>query len=78
MAVVGELGNLLNVGASTGKSVEYLVKISTLLHGNDSELILFVDPDEEALVIIVEDTSALWPLSVQAACLEESVSLPIE
>jgi hypothetical protein len=53
------------------------VEVSTLLHGNDSKLILFVNPDEEGLLIVVEDTSALWPFSVQVASLQESVSLSI-
>jgi hypothetical protein len=53
------------------------VEVSTLLHGNDSELIFFVNPDEEGLLIVVEDTSALWPFSVQVASFQESVSLPI-
>jgi hypothetical protein len=38
-------------------------------------LIFFVDPDEESLGIVVEDTSARWPVSVEVAGLEESVSL---
>merc|ERR1712083_1158988 len=32
-----------------GKSAEHFPYISTLLHGDDAELILLVDPDEEAL-----------------------------
>ena len=78
VSVVGELGKLLNVSGCAGKSVEHLVEVSTLLQGNDSELILFVDPDEESLVVIVEDTSAFGPFSVKTASLQESVSLPIE
>merc|ERR1719273_1983794 len=30
--------------------------ITSLLHGNDTELILLVDPDKEGLVLVVEDT----------------------
>merc|ERR1712038_107453 len=37
------------------KSLKDTLDISTLLHGDDSELILFIDPDKEGLGIIVED-----------------------
>jgi hypothetical protein len=38
-------------------------------------LILFVNPDKESLVVVVEDTSARWPVSVETASLEETVTL---
>ena len=47
MAVVGELGHLLNAGGSSAESVEHGEEVGALLHGDDSELVLFVDPDEE-------------------------------
>jgi hypothetical protein len=77
VTVVGELGNLLDVSAGAGKSVEDSVEVSTWLHRDDTELILFVNPDEEGLGIIVEDTSAFGPFTVETASLQESVSLPI-
>jgi hypothetical protein len=40
--------------------------ISSLLHGDDPELILLVDPDEEGLLGVVEDTSALGPVALHA------------
>jgi len=40
------------------------------LHGDDSELIFFVDPDEESLVVVVEDTSSLWPVSLKTSRLK--------
>ena len=67
--VVSELGDFLDVGAGTGESVEDLVEVSALLHGDDTELIFFVHPHEEGLLVIVEDTSALGPFAVQAASL---------
>jgi len=51
------------------------MNVSTILHGNDSELIFFVDPDEEGLVFVVVDTSARWPVSVEIASFKESVTL---
>ena len=77
VAVVGELGNLLDVGGSAGKSVENGVDVGTWLHRDDTELVLLVNPDEEGLVVIVEDASALGPFTVEVAGLQESVSLPI-
>lgn len=77
VTVVGELGDLLDLSGSAGKSVEDGVDVSTWLHGDDTELIFFVNPDEEGLGIVVEDTSALGPLAVEVAGLQESVSLPI-
>ena len=38
----------------------------TLLHGNDTKLILLVDPGEEGLGGIVEDASALGPVALHS------------
>jgi hypothetical protein len=54
------------------------MEVSTLLHGDDSQLIFFVNPDEERLVVIVEDSTTLWPVSVQATSFQESVTFPID
>merc|ERR1712038_797524 len=56
------------------KSLKDTLDISTLLHGDDSELILFIDPDEEGLGIIVEDTSAFGPVSLHTSNCKVSVS----
>ena len=58
MVVMGELAFGLDVGGSSAESVEDFNDTGSLLHGDDSKLILFVDPDEESLGIVVEDTSA--------------------
>jgi len=58
MVIVRELGNLLNGGGSSAKSIEDLLNASSWLHGDNSELILFVNPHKEGLSIIVEDASA--------------------
>ena len=50
--------------------------IGSVLHGDDSKLILLVNPDEESLGVVVENTSAGGPVSVGVASLEESVSFP--
>ena len=58
MGIVRELADGLDVGGSSAESVENFEDTSSWLHGDDSQLILFVDPDEESLGVVVEDTSA--------------------
>ena len=77
MAIVGELGDLLNVFACAREALEDGMEVSTWLHGNDSELIFLIDPHEESLCVIVEDTSSFGPLAVKSASLQESITLPI-
>ena len=76
MRVVSETGHGLDLGGGSGETLEDFSDVGALLHGDDTELILFVDPDEEGLGIVVEDASALWPVTVQAASLKETVSFP--
>merc|ERR1712045_577729 len=59
---------------TSGQSLKDSLDISSLLHGDNSELILFVDPDQEGLGSIVEDTSALWPVSLHTSNSQISVS----
>ena len=64
MVVVSESEIVLKVFNSSAKSVEDLDDRAVLLHGDDSKLILFVNPDHEVLVVVVKDSSAGWPVSV--------------
>ena len=77
MFVVREFGLLLNVSGSTRESLENGSDVSAWLHGDDSELIFFVDPDEESLGVIVENTSSIGPVSVQSTSFKISISLSI-
>ena len=43
----------------------------TLLHGDNTHLIFFVDPDEEVLGVIVEDTTGIWPVATATGRKEE-------
>jgi len=70
MLVVGESGLLLNFGSSSRKSLEDLTDVGALLHGDDTELVLFVDPDKECLGIVVEDSTSLGPLTLETTALE--------
>jgi len=72
--VMSEFGNLLNCLSSSAESVENCMDICSRLHRDDTKLVLFIDPNKECLGIVVEDTSAGWPVAVQSASLKESVS----
>jgi hypothetical protein len=65
MIIVSKFGFFLDCGSSNSKSGENSTNISSLLHGDDSKLILFVDPDKESLFLVVENTSTCWPVSVE-------------
>jgi len=67
----------LEMSNSSAESVENFDDTRILLHRDDSELILLVNPDKECLGVVVEDSSAGWPVSVEVASFQESVSLPI-
>jgi len=51
---------------ASGETTEDSLDIATLLHGDDAELILLVDPDKEGLGIVVVDTAALGPVALHA------------
>ena len=57
-----------------GQSFEYTLDITTLLHGDDSKLILLVDPDKECFGCVVEDTTALWPVTLHTSYLQVWIS----
>ena len=44
------------------------------MHGDDSQLVLFIDPDEESIVIIVEDAAAGGPITIQTGRFEELIA----
>merc|ERR1711937_873637 len=74
VSVVLELGDLLNLGGGDGESLEDLTDVGALLHGDDSPMILLVNPDEEGLGVVVEDTTGLWPLTLETAGFEVLVT----
>ena len=78
MVITRELGDLLDGAGSSAESVEDGLDVGTVLHRDDSKLILLVDPDDESLGVVVEDTSARRPVSVEVASLKESIALPIK
>ena len=76
VVIVSEFGDGLNVSDGAAKSVENLTDVCAGLHRDDTQLVLFVNPHKESLVVVVEDTSAVGPVTVQVAGLEETISLP--
>jgi len=67
MIIVGKLSLLFNLVSSGSKSLEDLTDVGASLHRNNSKLILFIDPDKESLVVVVEDTSSLGPVSLETS-----------
>merc|ERR1712142_1067397 len=57
-----------------GKSLKDPLDITTILHGDDSKLVLFIDPDEEGLLVIMENATALGPVTLHTSNLKVSVS----
>jgi len=74
MLIVAELRHLRNNTCCDRKSFENTKNICPLLHRNNPELILLVDPHEELFGLVVENTSTFRPVSIQSARLEESVA----
>ena len=59
---------------AAGQSLKDSLDITTLLHGDDPELILLIDPDQEGLGFVVEDAAALGPVTLHAGYLQVGVS----
>jgi len=74
MVIGSEFGLSLDLTSGTGKSLENFVDVGTLLHGDNSKSILFVNPNEEGLGIVVEDTSGFGPLTLETARFEVLVT----
>jgi hypothetical protein len=66
MLVMGELCYFLDVCTSLRETSENCTNVGALLHGNDTQLILLIDPDKERLFFVVEDASSIRPVSVEA------------
>jgi len=59
---VGSEDGLDGLGG-VGESDEDGLDVVTLLHGDDSHVILLVDPDKEVHGFVVEDTSGVGPVA---------------
>ena len=78
VVVVGETSTGLDGSGGSGETLEDGGDVGTWLHGDDTELILLVDPDKESLVVVVEDSTTVWPVAVESTSLKETISLSVE
>jgi len=78
VAVVGELCDFLDLTGSPRQALEDASNVGSLLHRNDSQLIFLIDPDQESLVVVVEDAATVGPITVKATRLQEPVALPTQ
>jgi len=47
------------------ETLEGVVNECLGVHGDDTELVLVIDPQEESLVIVVEEASTVWPVALE-------------
>jgi len=57
------LHETLDLGEATAEAAEDGAHVSSLLHGDDTDVILLVDPDQEVLAIVVPDTTSIGPVT---------------
>jgi len=59
---------------ATGQAFEHTLDVTALLHGDDTSLILLIHPDKEGLGLIVEDATALGPVTLHTSNLQVGVT----
>lgn len=59
---------------TAGKTLEDAPDVTSLLHGDDPELILLIDPDQEALLSIVVDTTTFRPVALHTCNLKIAIT----
>jgi len=68
------LDTVLDSLDATGQPLEDTLDVTTLLHGDDTSLILLIDPDQEGLSLVVEDATALGPVTLHTSNLQVGVT----
>jgi len=68
------LDRLSNSSDTTCETSEDTLDVTALLHRDDSHLILFIDPEEEGLGFIVEDTTSFRPVTLHTGNSKVAVS----
>jgi len=61
----------LDLGKTVAETLEDSPDVATLLHSNDAEMILLVDPDQEGLAVVVPDATSIGPVAGHAGAGEE-------
>ncbi len=69
-----KFGYLLYLGTGATQTLKDSTQICTVLHRNDSELVFFIDPNQESFFFVMEDASSIWPVSIESTRFQESVS----
>jgi len=64
MFIVSESSDLLDMSGSLRESSKNSSNVSSWLHRDNSQLVFFIDPNEEGLVVVMEDTSSFGPVPV--------------
>ena len=52
---------------TSGQTIKHSSDVTSALHGDDPQLVLLVDPGEECLVLVVENTTTLGPVSLHTS-----------
>jgi len=68
------LDRVLHSLDATCQPLEDTLDVAALLHGDDAELILLVDPDKEGLGSVVEDATAFGPVALHTSDLQVGVT----
>jgi len=53
----------LDLGQALAETLEDTLDVTALLHGDDTEMVLLVDPDQEGLGVVVPDATAIGPVA---------------
>jgi len=61
----------LDLGQALAETSEDTLDVATLLHRDDAEMILLVDPDQEGLGVVVPDTTGIGPVAGHTGAGEE-------
>merc|ERR1711963_659256 len=72
--VGGARVNIAEFGGDLEVLARFTLDITALLHGNDTELILLVDPDKESFVLVVENTTAFGPVTLHTCDLQVGIT----
>jgi len=68
------LDTVANSLDATSQAREDSLDVTALLHGDDASLVLLIDPDQESLGLVVEDATALGPVTLHTSDLKVGVT----
>jgi len=72
------LDGLLDGLDAAGEAGEDSLDVAALLHGDDTGLVLLIDPEKEGLGVIVEDSTTLGPVTLHTSDGQVSISVDKE